>query len=267
MTTFDDLSVPRKRSIDVSVQRFRDVLTWIDGDNVYVLACDSNAGIGQRPHDALSQPPAETGYSVAKVALMEVLASGATPFVLTNTLGGPRDEYGRQILAGINAALAEFDGDVTLTGSDETNVPTQQTAIGVTVVGRAHHTELRLGRTQPGDVILVVGLPKDGLQVPYTEGDHDIANLHDLQAVARLTYVHELLPVGSRGIEYEARELASATQATLRLRGDTAIDLAASAGSSTCFLVALPPGHTAELAALVRPPVAEVADLVGPTAR
>jgi hypothetical protein len=265
VTIFDDHAAPMDPSGGVKIVRFRDVLYWTDGDSVYVLACDSNAGIGQRPHDALNQPPTETGYSAAKVALMEVLASGATPFVLTNALGGPRDDYGRQLLAGIAAALAEVDADVTLTGSDETNVPTEQTAIGVTVVGRAHRTELRLGRSKPGDVILVVGLPKDGLLVPYTEGDSDIANLRDLQAVARLSYIHELLPVGSRGIEYEARQLAAG--GAIRFHDELAIDLAASAGSSTCFLVAVPPKHAEELAAMVRPPVNEVADIIGPTAK
>jgi hypothetical protein len=197
---------------------------------------------------------------------MEVLATGATPFVLTNGLGGPRDQYGQQVLDGIVAAIDEVDADVTLTGSDETNVPTQQTAVGVTVLGRADRTGLRFGRAEAGDVIAVVGLPKDGLYTPYTEGDSDIANLRDLQAVARLGYVHELLPVGSRGIAYEAQQLADATGGTVRLRDDLTVDVGASAGSSTCFLVALPPGHAADLAAVVRPPVTEVADIVGPTA-
>jgi hypothetical protein len=246
----------------LNVRRFRDVLYWIDGDNAYVLACDSNAGIGQRSNDSLKKSPDEVGYSSAKVPLMEVLATGARPFVLTNAMGGPRDEYGRQLLAGIDAAIREVDAEIALSGSDETNVPTHQTSVGVTVVGRAPLTELRLGRAQPGDTVLVVGLPKDGLLVPYREGDSDIANLHDLQATARLSCVHELLPVGSRGVGHEARELAVGAGTTVRFREDVAIDLAASAGSSTCFLVALPPGHAAELGALVRPPVNEIADLV-----
>jgi hypothetical protein len=266
------VSIPHDLSIEASeaavplVVRFRDVLYWIDGNNAYVLACDSNAGIGQRPGDALNQSPTETGYSAAKVPLMEVLAAGATPFVLTNGLGGPRDEYGQQVLHGIAAAIAEVDADVTLTGSDETNVPTQQTAVGVTVLARADKADLRFGCAQPGDVIAVVGLPKDGLLTPYTEGDSDIANLRDLQAAGRLTFVHELLPVGSRGITYEAQQLAGGTRCVVRLRRDAPIDLSASAGSSTCFLVALPPGHVADLAAVVRPPVTEIADIVGPIA-
>jgi hypothetical protein len=244
-----------------TVHRFRDVLYWIDGASAYVLACDSNAGIGERPRDALHQPPTETGYSAAKVPLMEVLAVGATPFVLSNALGGPRDDYGQQILHGIRTAIEEVDAAVTLTGSDETNVATQQTAVGVTVVGHAPASALRLSGTKPGDVIACVGVPKDGVIVPYTEGDDDVANLRDAQRASRLDSVHELLPVGSRGIAYEAQQLAAGANATIRFR-TAAIDLGASAGSSTCFLVALPTEHLAALAAVVRPPVTIVGDIV-----
>jgi hypothetical protein len=243
------------------VHRFRDVLYWLDGESAYVLACDSNAGIGERPHDALTQSPTETGYSAAKVPLMEVLALRAMPFVLTNALGGPRDEYGQQILKGIRLAIEEVEADVTLTGSDETNVLTQQTAVGVTVIGRAPATALRLGGSVPGDVIACVGVPKDGVVVPYTEGEDDIANLRDVQQASRLAGVHELLPVGSRGIAYEAQQLAAGANGAVRF-GESPIDVAASAGSSTCFLVALPPDQVAALRAAVRPPVTVVGEIV-----
>jgi hypothetical protein len=216
------------------VHRFRDVLYWVDGTTAYVLACDSNAGIGQRPHDALRQPAAETGYSAAKVALMEVLAVGAKPLVLTNALGGPLDDYGQQVLAGINAAVDEIDADVTITGSDETNVPTLQTAVGVTVVGRAQEGSLRLGGTEVGD--------------------EDIANLTDVQSASRVDAVHEILPVGSRGVAYEAAKLADGVNGTVRF-STSPIDLYASAGSSTCFLVAVAPAAVEALAPVVRPPV------------
>lgn len=255
----------RRRAADAEppvVRRLRDVLYWIDGDSAYVLASDSNAGIGERPDDALRQPPTETGYSAAKVALMEVLATGATPFVLTNALGGPRDEYGEQVIAGIQMAIDEVDADVVLTGSDETNVPTRQTAVGVTVVGRALVASLRLGRARTGDVVVCVGAPKDGLVVPYAEGDRDVANLRDLQNVAGLASVSEILPVGSRGVAYEAALLARGAGGSVRLAAATSIDPTASAGSSTCFLVSLHPDRVGDVAAVVRPPVVVVGDIV-----
>lgn len=245
----------------LTVHRFRDILYWIDGASAYVLACDSNAGIGERPNDALRQSPVETGYSAAKVALMEVLAVGATPFVLTDSLGGPRDEYGEQVLDGIRMAIAEVDADVTLTGSDETNVATEQTAVGVTVLGRTAVSALRLGGAGQGDVLACVGVPKDGLIVPYTEGEDDVANLHDVQHAARLDIVRELLPVGSRGVAYEAQQLAAGADSIVRFI-ESPIDLVISAGSSTCFLVALQAAHVAALTAAVRPPVCVVGEVV-----
>jgi hypothetical protein len=247
----------------VRVSRFRDLLCWVDGGSTYVLACDSNAGIGRRPHDALDQSPFDTGYSAAKVPLMEVLASGAVPFVLANALGGPRDEYGRQILAGIAAAIAEVDAAVELTGSDETNVETGQTAVGVTVLGRASGSGLRLGRARPGDAVVVVGVPKDGLIVPYTEGTEEIANVRDLRLASELPFVHEILPVGSRGVRYEAMQLADGARAELRLHDGVQLDLSLSAGASTCFLVALPRVHVGALAAAVRPPVTDIGEIAG----
>jgi hypothetical protein len=245
----------------MTVRRFRDVLYWVDGASAYVLSCDSNAGIGELPHDALRQSPVETGYSAAKVALMEVLAVGATPFVLTNALGGPRDDYGQQILDGIRMAIAEVDADVTLTGSDETNVATQQTAVGITVVGHTTVAALRLGGAGQGDVIACVGVPKDGLIVPYTEGEDDIANLHDVQHAARLDAARELLPVGSRGVAYEAQQLAAGADCIVRFL-ESPIDLVISAGSSTCFLVALPAAQVGALTDAVRPPVCVIGEIV-----
>lgn len=246
------------------VTRFRDLLYWRDPDYTYVLACDANAGIGQRPHDALEQTPFDTGFSAAKVPLMEVLASGATPLAVTNTLGGPRDAYGTRIISGIGAAIAEVDADITLTGSDETNVVTTQTSVGVTVVGRAAHNAIRLGTAQPGDVLVAVGVPKDGVVVPYTEGAPEIARVRDVQQAARLDFVHELLPVGSRGIRYEAAQLARGSRTRLQMHSPLDIDVTLSAGASTCFLVALPPQRIADLAGVLRPPVTELGHLTRP---
>lgn len=262
MTAYGWLETSAGRTAVPQVVRYRDLLYWTDGPTVYVIACDSNAGIGTRPADALNKNPTEVGYSAAKVPLMEVVAAGATPFVLTNALGGPLDDYGRRVLAGIEAAISETDADVIVSGSDETNMPTQQTAIGVTVVGRVDASSLRLGTAHIGDVVVVVGCPKDGLLVPYAEGQSDIAGLYDLQAVARLDYVHELLPVGSRGVRYEAVELASAVDGMMRWRPDVPLDLDGSAGASTCFIVALPRAQVPALRVVSRPPVTELGEIV-----
>lgn len=243
--------------------RCRDLVYWRDGDSIYVLASDSNAGIGGLPGDTLAKDPIEVGYSAAKVPLMEVVAAGAKPFLLTNSLGGPLDDYGRQILAGIRAALAEVDADVTVTGSDETNIPTRQTAVGVAVLGRARPAEIRWGGTQQGDAVVAVGHPRDGLRHLYAEGDADVANLADLFAASRIAGVHELLPVGSKGVRYEAQQLAAGVGCRLVLLAGHSLDLDASAGASTCFLATLPVPAIPELRAATRPAVTEIGRVTG----
>jgi hypothetical protein len=87
--------------------QIRDLVLWADGATTYVVACDSNASAGEKPSDRLKQSPEVTGYSVAKVPLMEVIAAGATPFLLVNTLCVALDDYGKAILAGIRRAISE----------------------------------------------------------------------------------------------------------------------------------------------------------------
>jgi len=63
-----------------NLRRFRDLtLVSLLGDLHLVIACDSNASIGEKPNDGLAKPYAEVGVSALKVPMMEVLAAGAVP--------------------------------------------------------------------------------------------------------------------------------------------------------------------------------------------
>ena len=243
------------------VRQVRDIVMWGRGPALYVAACDSNAAIGDLPADYLRRPPEVTGYSVTKVPLMEVLAVGATPFLLLNTLCGPLDDYGARIVAGIRQAIEESGCDIFVTGSDETNTPTVQTGVGVTVIGITTEADLTLGRARAGDVVVCAGIPRDGLSRPYREGDPGIATLWELAAVARSRLAHEILPVGSRGVRYEVEQLARTASLSPVLVEPNPVDVGVSAGASTCFLVAAPREALASLQGLVNVPVVAVADL------
>ena len=58
---------------------------------------------------------------------------------------------------------------------------------------------------------------------------------------------------GSHGIGHESRELVRGSGLELAARSDVAVDLAASAGASTCFLVACRPGAASDLASIGLP--------------
>jgi selenophosphate synthetase-related protein len=225
-----------------------------------VVACDANASTGMKPNDRLQQDPAITGYSAAKVPLMEVLASGATPLLLVNNLCCELEPYGRRILDGIHQALRETVGGVVIAGSDETNMPTTQTGVGVTVIGAGRTGDLLLGRARHGDVVACAGVPKDGLSAPYTEGEPGIATVRHVVAAVQSALVHEVLPVGSRGVRCEALELADVAGLKLEF-GDERVDLRRSAGASTCFLVATPAEHLGPLRELLGLPVERVGEL------
>lgn len=233
-----------------AVTRFRDLLLTRHGDLITVIACDSNAGIGDQPADVLRQSARNTGYAAAKVPLMEVLAAGAAPVVLVNALGSDRRGAGRDVVAGIEDCIRLSGHRPVVTGSDETNIVTVQSSVGVTVIGVTTADRLRLGRARPGDDVVVVGRPMDGLQVPYDERDPTVVTPREVAALVASALVHEVLPVGSRGVQAEAGELARTAGLVFEEHpGD--IDLAISAGSSTCVLVACRPEHTRQIAQLV----------------
>lgn len=251
-----------------AVGRIRDLVVMWVSDLALVVACDSNASIGEKPADAVTQDAVETGYSAAKVPLMEVLAAGARPVLLVNNLCCELEPSGQRLLQGIHRLLDEAGLDVVVTGSDETNMPTVQTGIGVTVLGVAGRDELRCGRAQPGDVIWCIGEPRDGRYLSFVDGQPGITGPKEIQAALVAPGVHEVLPVGSRGVRYEAGQLADVAGLAFRPSDRTSINLDISAGPSTCFLAAAPSGAQAALAAAVAPcHVTPVGALVEPGPR
>jgi AIR synthase related protein, N-terminal domain len=244
-----------------AVRRVRDLLILQQGSMALVVACDSNASIGSKPADHLQQDPAITGYSAAKVPLMEVIAAGAVPLILVDNLCCEMEPTGRRILEGVAEAVAESNAGMVVTGSDETNMPTVQTGVGITVIGVARSAELRLGTARAGDAVACIGTPKNGTSVPYREGDPEIASPAALGAVSRSGLVSELLPVGSRGVRYEVEQLASTAGHVVAFDESPGIDVELSAGSSTCFLAAVAPANLRALSEVTSLPIHTVARL------
>jgi selenophosphate synthetase-related protein len=223
------------------LRRVRDLhLFPLIGGLHLVIACDSNASIGEKPNDALPKSYAEVGISALKVAMMEVLATGAAPLLVINALCMEMDPSGRKIIEAMSGELIRcgYNAEMMLTGSTEDNVLTLQSGIGVTVIGLVAEEKLRLGQTFAGDVVLCAGNPKGGVTIPYTEFDADIASISTVQALNELEEVHEILPVGSKGVLYEAHELARTAGCEFRLEEKPpSINLHDSAGTSTGVLV------------------------------
>jgi hypothetical protein len=197
-----------------------------------VLACDSSGGIGRKQGDVLPMDAYYVGKFTARVALLEVMASGATPLVVSDGLCCEMEPTGREVMRGIKDEIELCGGeDIILTGSTEENFPTSMTGLGLTVVGCADDGELRFWSGRPGDAILLIGSPAVGSGVNLTD-DGCYKNLARLMSCRD---VMEIVPVGSKGILYEARLLADLHGCSFAPE-ERDVDLRASAGPATCMI-------------------------------
>ena len=228
--------------------RVRDlVLMGLTPNEMICIACDSSGGYGSKPNDVRAASGEEVGFAVAKVPLMEVLAAGAQPRVLIDNLCVEMHPSGLPILAGIREACRATGYDFDISGSDETNFPTAMTGVGTTVIALLRRDLNRLASSRAGDVLVAVGTPLGGSPetADYRDSDPEVAGIQTVLDLLAIDGVHELLPVGSRGIAYECGELARTSDLVLDMVPDAPVDLQRSAGASTAVVCST----TAEAAA------------------
>ena len=241
------------------VKKFRDLsVIELVGDLMLVVACDSNAGCGEKPKDHFQWPYEEAVSSMFKVTMMEILASGATPVCVINNLCMEMEPTGKKIIKYMQQQMIDcgMDPDTQLTGSTEDNAKTVQTGVGLTIIGLAAKSQMRLGNTKIGDTVVCIGNPQGGGDSPYRETDLDIAKVPLMQQLCKLPYIHEILPCGSHGVRYEAHELAKYAGGTFCLYDEAAdMRLDGSCGASTAVIVSVSPGDVEKLIATVNAPV------------
>src|SRR5665648_689652 len=90
-----------------------------------------------------------TGKLTTRVALLEVISTGAIPKMLTVAISNEPHPAGTELLKGVNDEL-ESAGLKTLPMaiSTEKNMPTKQTGLGISVIGVAEKNKLRIGKAQ-----------------------------------------------------------------------------------------------------------------------
>ena len=224
-----------------SPRRYGDVLVLpAAGSRHLAIACDSLGGIGPKPGDTVRASGYVVGRFSCRVPLMELLALGAEPVAISCCLCVEPEPLGREIMTGVReelraAGLAEA---VSLTGSTEKNVATSQTGVGMTVVGMIGPA--RWGLAGTGDLVLAVGEPRVGGAVALD--DRAVADIPTLRLILGHSAAGDVVPVGSRGIAAEARDLAFRSGLCFVPAPSCILDLAASAGPSTVLLVTAAPG-------------------------
>ncbi|GAB6146765.1 AIR synthase related protein [Desulfocicer niacini] len=212
-----------------------------------VVACDSCGGIGEKDLDLLRVPHRLVGQLTARVALMEILCTGAVPRIMTVAISAEPEPTGRQILNGVRAEL-EMAGfkDLCLAISTEKNFVPSQTGLGIGLTGTCLLENLKIALSRPGDLVYCLGSPRVGQEVAQAPASSIIGTNH-IRALLAYHEIHDIVPIGSRGILAEADELARHTGSRFLPDPVTEPDLNKSAGPSTCALFTCAPDVLPEI--------------------
>ncbi|MPW26928.1 selenophosphate synthase [Alkalibaculum sp. M08DMB] len=219
------------------VEKYRDLtLLYFNDENIIVIACDSCGGIGLKAGDELKTDNKVVGYFTASVVLCELLSFKVKPQMIVNNLCVEMNPTGKEIIAGIKEAVEEIELDPSniLTGSTEENMPVIQTGIGITCIGTIDKKSWLMPTSKAEDAVFVIGTPKVGAEVLKTEG---ISNLKIISKINYKKGVNEMLPVGSKGIDYEISELCRCNKLQFQYIDKLTVDIKKSAGPVTCVLV------------------------------
>ena len=229
-----------------------------------VVGSTSSGGVGPKIMDEIKVSGRTLGKFLARVALMDVAATGAFPLLLSVTLGVEKEPTGSEILEGIRkeVRVLGLEPNQVLMENTEDNFETKQTGAGITVVGFANEDELRLGKTRPGDLVVAIGQPKVGDEVIPAEVKGRIADLRNVTLLSQKAFVHDIVPVGTFGIGYEARMMAYSVGRQLKLEDVKELDLTKSAGPATVVLVSIDREKVEELNSLLRKPISVVGEIL-----
>lgn len=229
-----------------------------------VAGSTSSGAVGPKVMDKVKVDGKILGKFLARVALMDVTATGAFPLLLSVTLGVEKDPTGNQIIEGIKreARVLGLDPNQVLLENTEDNFETLQTGAGLTVIGFANEDELRLGKTCPGDLVVAIGKPKVGDEVIPAEAKGEIADLKNVVQLSQKKYVHDIAPVGTFGIANDARMMAFGVGRQLKLIDVQGLDLSKSAGPATVILASVDKEKLEELTSLISKPINVIGEIL-----
>ena len=246
-----------------TIRTARDISVFeINSDLVMVVGCDSTGGIGPKPLDKVKVSGYTLGRFTARVVLMEVLAVGATPVCLTNTLGVEPVPTGFDVLEGIRSEirLAGLDNLLSVIGSMEKTVPVEQTGIGITVVGLALKNNLKIALSKHDDLVVAVGRPSVKDEVLPAEERGEIVDLEDMLKLMSCSFVHDVIPVGSQGILHEVNVLSEDSGLCVKLELPE-VELKKSAGPATAVVVTVQKNALSELFEQTNKPIQVIGSL------
>lgn len=224
-----------------SIKTSRDiVLLKIDRGRLLAVGCDAAGAIGSKRFDKVRADPRLVGKMTARVALMELLSIGANPIAIIGTFSVEPEPTGNQVIEGIDEELRSSHlRNVRLLCSSEKNVKVDQTGIGITAIGVVSSSAVKIGQCEEDDEAIAVGEPYVGCEVIQAEKNRMLPDTLDVMKLRRNRFVHELIPVGSRGILYEARLMAEDSRLFFEPLSSQQVDLKKSAGPATVLVCAI----------------------------
>jgi hypothetical protein len=229
-----------------------------------VSGSTSSGAVGPKELDKVKVNGRVLGKFLARVALMDIISTGAFPMLLSVTLGVEKKPTGDEILEGIKRETRSLglDPNQVLLEKTEDNFETVQTGVGLTVVGFANEDKLRIGKTCPGDLVVAIGRPKVGQEVIASEVRGEIADLKNVIQLSQQSFVHDLLPVGGFGIASEAKMMAYGVGRQLRLKEVKDLDLNKSAGPATVILATIDREKLEDLTDLMAKPMNVIGEIL-----
>ncbi|EJO5348852.1 alpha-ribazole-5-phosphate synthase [Clostridium botulinum] len=234
----------------MNVKKVRDLtLVSLDKDKTLVIACDSAGSIGSKKNDVLKIPAFYTGKFTIRVGILEVMCTGAEIVTITNAVCCEMNPTGKEIIDGIKSELKRAGIDeVVLTGSTEENFPTFSTGLGITVLGLVDNFKIKVNNVDKinnytkfnkDDILLIsIGFPKVGQEINIYD-DKEIVDYEDIKILLKNSGVYEIVPVGSKGILYEAEILSKNNNLKLKLEENINVDIKKSSGPATSVIAAI----------------------------
>lgn len=218
--------------------QYRDLtLLEITSDIMLAIACDSSASIGRKEHDEVQINPEVVAACCLRVPLFELLCVGAEPISIIDVIGNEYEPTGRRMIEGIKSEMKKAGlSQLPLNGSTEENMTTTMSSLGITVTGQFEDKFIK-PTIKSMDYLFQLGSPYVGNEV--IENLSTLCDYQDLYELRQESSVVDLLPVGSKGIEYEGRLMAEENGLVIDFYEPENLELKKSAGPSTVVLVAV----------------------------
>ncbi|WRP04784.1 ATP-binding protein [Rossellomorea aquimaris] len=214
------------------MSKLRDVISIsISDEEELILATDCSGGIGNKEGDVVLADPETVGYYCFRVAVMECLAVG-TRLKAIQLLNFTSEAVWDQYCSGVMKGLSEMNLDGTpITGSTESNIGLNQSALGVTCIGIRNKKRPITSCTNLAYAL--IGTPLVGNEVIKQHAS--IAPLSLFMNCVHHSSIVDIMPVGSKGVIHELSLLLGKP---LRRENVTSThDLDKSSGPSTSFII------------------------------